>query len=92
MPNFPTRRCTAYEDIGLQRWEGAALCKAMNWGLREPLSPDQIKTLEYLAQHLAEWKSRKLSLRSFINKYLEELKKDAHQENTPTTSGKSHRS
>jgi hypothetical protein len=78
MPTFPTRRCTVYTALGLSRREGSELCKAMGWGLQKPLSPDRIRTLEYLAKHLVEWKSRSLSLQTFIDYYLEELKKNAY--------------
>jgi hypothetical protein len=91
MPTFPTRRCTVYTELALSRKEGAALCKEMGWGLQRPLSPQQIKILDYLSKQLAEWKSRDLSFQSFIDYYLPELMQDAQQKNTPTTSGKPYR-
>jgi hypothetical protein len=91
MPTFPTRRCTVYTKLALSRREGSTLCKAMGWGLQRPLSPRQIQILDYLSKQLTEWKSRDLSLQSFIDYCLPELLQDAQQQNTPTTSRKSHR-
>ncbi len=79
METFPKRRCTVYESLELSRKEGSAICKEMGWGLSKPLLPEQVRTLEYLAKRLHEWRSRNLSLQSFCDFYLDKLRKDGRQ-------------
>lgn len=79
MDTFPVRRCTVYKSLDLSRREGSAICKEMGWGLSKPLLPEQVRTLECLSQRLREWRSRNLSLQSFCDFYLDELRKDGQQ-------------
>lgn len=75
MDSLPTRRCAAYAQLGITDKEGATICKAMGWGTFTPLSAEQVDDLSYLAERLREWRARNLSLQSFADYYLDELKR-----------------